>query len=278
MFELREVSFRIRKAILLERVSLRLEPGELLAVIGPNGAGKSTALRLLGGEHRPSEGIVRMDGRDIGQMPPLEQARRRAVVTQRAELNFDMPVLDVVLLGRHPFNGGQARRMDRKIAEHCLAEVGLGGFRDRGYLSLSGGERQRVQIARSLAQLAGSGSGSEPNPSASDSEAPAVPGAFPRYWLLDEPTSALDLAHQHRLLGLCRRRAEDGGTAVLVVLHDLNLALRYAHRIVLMHRGRVHAEGQPEQVLTPENLAQVYGVRARLCDLEPEGTRQLVVC
>lgn len=259
MLTLDEATVRIGRATLLDAVSMQVAPGELVVVVGPNGAGKSTALRVLSGELRPGSGRARIGGEALVELSPGALARRRAVVAQRSELAFDFSVLEVVLLGRHPFNGGHTGPLDRRLAHQALGRVHLESFADRRYPSLSGGERQRVQIARSLVQLAG-----RPDETVQ------------RYWLLDEPTSALDLAHQHRLMKLCREYAAHG-LGVLVVLHDLNLALRYADRVVLIKEGRVHAQGPAEAVLTPPNLEAVYGVRAEVVPVPPSLLPQLVV-
>jgi iron complex transport system ATP-binding protein len=260
MLSLHEVTYRVGASTLVRDVSIDVRPGELVGVVGPNGAGKSTALRLLAGELHPTKGSVGIDGEALDRMPVRERARRRAVVAQQSELAFDFCVVDVVLLGRHPFSGGASVRVDHELAQAALRDVGLASFADRSYLSLSGGERQRVQVARSLVQLAG------------------VPGEpeRSRYWLLDEPTSALDIAHQHRLLALARDRARRG-IGVLAVLHDLNLALRYVDVVVLMDRGRVFARGAPAEVLTPANLGAVYDIQAEVVAVPPAGARQLVV-
>lgn len=266
MLTLEQASFRIGRATLVDDASIAVTPGRLTAVVGPNGAGKSTTLRLLSGEVAPTKGAARLDGEPLAALTPRALARRRAVVAQRSELAFDFRVVDVVLLGRHPFNGGYPGRFDRRLAEQALFAVGLDAFAERRYLSLSGGERQRVQIARSLVQLEGEAVGRD----LATGDAPA------RYWLLDEPTSALDLRHQHRLMAQCRDRVSDG-VGVLVVLHDLNLALRYADDVVLMSAGRVHAQGPTEAVLTSDHLEAVYGVRADVVAVPPTLTPQVVV-
>lgn len=268
MLELEKASFRIGRAVLVEDISFAVAPGSVTAVIGPNGAGKSTSLRLLSGEVPPSTGKARLDGEALSAVGPEALARRRAVVAQRSELAFDFRVVDVVMMGRHPFNGGYPGPSDRRFAERALTSVGLEAFSQRRYLSLSGGERQRVQIARSLVQLDGEDRGQLP---IRGGEAPPA-----RYWLLDEPTSALDLRHQHVLMAQCRERAADGA-GVLVVMHDLNLALRYADHVVLMCAGRVHDQGPAEAVLTSKNLATVYGVAADVVAIPPALTPQVVV-
>jgi len=243
---LKDVGLSIGRARLLEDLSLEIRPGRVLAMLGPNGAGKSSCLGVASGTTRPSEGEVRLDGRPLEAWPRLELARRRSVVTQRTELAFAFTAMEVVLLGRHPFCGGAPSRRDIASAEKAMQRLGVLDLAGRDFGTLSGGERQRVQLARSLAQLEGAGSDSEPQT---------------RYWLLDEPTSALDLKHQRTVLGLCREEAERGH-GVLIVLHDLDLALAHADEVALLDRGRCRSLGPPLEVLTAETMQSVYGVRA----------------
>jgi iron complex transport system ATP-binding protein len=240
------VGLRIGRARLLEDLSLELRPGRVLAMVGPNGAGKSSCLAVASGSTRPSEGTVRLDGRPLSAWSRVELAQRRAVVTQRTELAFAFTALEVVLLGRHPYCGGVPTRRDMALAEAAMQRLGVLHLASRDSSTLSGGERQRVQLARSLAQLAGFDA--EENHSS-------------RYWLLDEPTSALDLKHQREVLRLCREEAERGH-AVLVVLHDLDLALGYADEVAVLDQGRCRQLGPPLEVLTPELMQSVYDVRA----------------
>ncbi|HEX8384971.1 MAG TPA: heme ABC transporter ATP-binding protein [Rubricoccaceae bacterium] len=238
MLALDAATVRIGQATLLDALSLGVAPGEVLAVVGPNGAGKTTALRLLAGERAPTGGHVRLDGRPLSETPADALALRRAVLPQESGLAFGFTALDVVLLGRTPHR--TTRRTDLAAAGRAMEEAGVDHLADRRYPTLSGGERQRVHLARTLAQLDG----------------PAGEG---RYLLLDEPTSALDLGHQHSVLRTARRQAA-GGTGVLAVLHDLNLAAQYADRIAVLAAGRLVAVGRPEAVLTPTVVRCAFGI------------------
>ena len=222
MLRMDEACVRLGGREVLRDVSVAVAPGTVLAIVGENGAGKSTALRVLAGDIVPVSGGASLDGKPLQQWSPIDAAQRRSVVPQYAELTFSFSALDVVVLGRYAHHRGRPRPRDRVYARAALAQVGLQGFEERLYTQLSGGERQRVQVARSLAQLSGA--------------------SATRYWLLDEPTSSLDVAHQHRVLGLARRLAGDS-VGVAVVLHDLNLAGRYADRVAVMKDGRVLACG-----------------------------------
>ncbi|KAA0012596.1 ATP-binding cassette domain-containing protein [Billgrantia pellis] len=216
-------------------ISDRLPPGELLAIVGPNGAGKSTLLTLLSGYRRPDRGSVCLDGMPLHGWNARQLARRRALVAQKLTLGFDWPVRDLVALG------STASPDD---VEAVLSMLDLQPLAARGVQHLSGGESQRVMVARALCQLGLGRSMSMPSG-----------GVL----LLDEPTSALDIGQQQRLMRLLRGLAEMHGMTVCCVLHDLNLAARYAHRVWLLERGERIAAGTPEAVLTPGCLARVFG-------------------
>lgn len=223
---------------LLSNANLRLNSGEFIAIVGPNGAGKTSLLRVLSGEQAPDTGTVQLDGTDLHRWFPRLLARRRAVLPQETLLDFPLTALEVVLMGRMP-HGRSAR--DRQFAMETLHQADAAHLAHRIYPTLSGGERQRVQLARVLCQLR-------------DDSA-----AGPGYLLLDEPTAALDLAHQHALLRAVRDLVRSGCGA-LAILHDLNLAAQFADRIVVMDTGRIVAEGDPETILHPTLIREVYHV------------------
>ncbi|MBY0334223.1 MAG: heme ABC transporter ATP-binding protein [Acetobacteraceae bacterium] len=230
--------------MLIEAMSLRVGAGEVVAVAGPNGAGKSTLLRALAGELRPSAGVAAVCGVPAADWPPRLLARRRAVVSQAVELAFPLTAAEVVALGRLPWHGasGGGAARDAAAVAAALERAGVAHLARRAYATLSGGERQRVQIARALAQL----DGAEP----------------PTALLLDEPTASLDAAHRAGLLVTLRGLAA-AGTAVLVVLHDLNEAAFVADRVALLSAGRLAACGPPAAVLRPAALAALYGIPFR---------------
>lgn len=233
------VSVQINGKPLVERVSLTLEPGKVLAVVGPNGAGKSTLLRALCGEIALAGGQIRLNGRALTGWSGQEQARLRAVLPQSSTLPFAFRVGEVVLMGRSPHINGAERLQDYTIAANALATVAMSAFAERLYTTLSGGEQQRVQLARVLAQIW--------------EESPLGP----RYLLLDEPTNNLDLAHQHRILQVARQFAGQG-VGVLAILHDLNLAAQYADTVLLMKAGRGLALGSPHTTLTPALIEEAF--------------------
>ena len=234
------VSLRRGAAALLSSVSVRVEPGELLVLVGPNGAGKSTLLSVLAGDLDADEGAVTLAGRALHGLTLAERASLRAVVGPPPTLAFDYTVSDVVAMGwLHGERFGQAA--PAAALAGVLEACELTGLAGRAFRSLSSGEKQRAQFARGWLQLW--------RP-AGDRSA--------RWLLLDEPNANLDVAHGLRLLEDLRRLAGDG-LGVLAVLHDLDLAARFADRIVLLDHGRVVASGRPEAVLAADRLSDVYG-------------------
>ena len=222
---------------LLQGLTFDVQAGEFIAVVGPNGAGKSSLLKALCAEW-PIEGDVVFDGRSVRAWPRDQLAKRLAVMTQQATLSFDFSVREVVALGRLPHRGAGAAA-DREVVDAVLQSLQLQGFAERDYLSLSGGERQRVQFARAAAQLWETQESS--------------------LLLLDEPTAALDLAQQRCVLGWAHQMSRRG-TAVIAVLHDLNLAARHADRVLMLNNGQLVAQGSPREVLEPAQIQTVFGV------------------
>ncbi|MBB5294556.1 ABC transporter ATP-binding protein [Deinococcus metallilatus] len=228
----------------VQGVSAAFRTGQFAAVIGPNGAGKSTLLRALLGLSVPEAGEVRLSGRPLRAWPRSERARTLAYLAQGEALPPDARVRDVVALGR---GAGEWKwgliptrpwtQADEDAVTDALTRTDTLRFGERRVTDLSGGERQRVSLARALA-------------------------AQPRFLLLDEPTNHLDLAYQLDVIRHVRCEAA-GGLGVVAVLHDLNLAAR-ADRLLLLHQGRVLAQGTPEEVLTPAHLHAAYGLRARV--------------
>ena len=242
---------------LLDGVDVRVEPGQVLAILGPNGAGKSSLIRVLAGELSPDAGEVTLAGRRLDDWDRQALARRRAVLPQSAALAFPFRVDEVVWMGRSP-HGQTASAEDRRAIEAVMALTDIGHLADREYPTLSGGERQRVQIARVLAQV--------------------WPGAAPSpaWLLLDEPTSALDIAHQLRILAAIRSLASEG-VGVAMVVHDLNLAARFADRLLLLKAGRSRGEGPREAMLVPSRLEPVFGVEVDVAE-HPAADWPLLVC
>jgi iron complex transport system ATP-binding protein len=219
----------------LDGVSIEVEPGSLHAVLGPNGSGKSTLMRALLGTVPLESGEARIGDRPVAAWPRRELARAVGVVTQSEPTAFPIRVRDLVAMGRYPHLGPLATESprDREIVQDALARCDVAEFADREVGTLSGGEHQRVRIARALTQE-------------------------PRALVLDEPTASLDIRHEMEILRLLRRSADEG-MAVLLVTHHLDMAARFADRILLLDRGREAAHGAPEDVLRAETLERVYG-------------------
>ncbi len=218
----------------LHEVSLSVQSGEILALIGPNGAGKSTLIRAVSGVI-PSSGRVRTNGDNFRALDPMQRARYLAVVPQAISLPPAFTVWETVLMGRTPHLGflGQTSRADEELAHRALERVHADDLAERRVGELSGGERQRILLARALCQ-----------------STPIL--------LLDEPTAHLDLQYQVSLLELVRKLIHEDKLAVLLALHDLNLAARYADRVALLVGGRLKALGSPREVLTPDLISQAY--------------------
>ncbi len=238
----------------LEDVSLSLERGQIVALIGPNGAGKSTLIRAISGVLMPDDGKIHIGDVDLGWASPLQRARYLAVVPQISQLPTAFTVWQTVLLGRTPYLNilGQISPQDESIARQALVQVEATHLSERRLDELSGGELQRVLLARALAQ-----------------QTP--------FLLLDEPTTHLDLQYQVTLLRHLRRLADNGVTSsfprrgVLMVLHDLNQAVRYADRVALLVAGRLWAWGTPREVLQPEILSRAFGVEIAMTEAAPDG-------
>ncbi|HKI04729.1 MAG TPA: ABC transporter ATP-binding protein [Thermoanaerobaculia bacterium] len=221
----------------LHDFNLVAEPGTVTALLGPNGAGKSTALRALSRLLRPRAGKVTLGGEDVWRLPRRSFGRQVAFVPQSEAIAWPMTVEQVVLLGRVPHRGWLLpySAEDRAALRTALRQVDLEDFQGRDLDSLSGGERRRALLARALAQDA-------------------------RVLLLDEPGAHLDLRHQVELFDLLARLARERRAAVVLSLHDLNLASLYADRAVLLNEGRIVAQGPTQEVLTPGLLRETFGI------------------
>lgn len=222
----------------LQGINLRAHPGRLLALVGPNGAGKSSLLGALAGWIAPSMGEVSLDGKLLKQWPAMALARRRAMLSQNVQLGFAFRVEEVVMLGRTPH--GQRTAHDLAIVDEALQVAQVAHLRGRNFLELSGGEQQRVQLARVLAQVWEKEDG-------------------PCWLLLDEPEAGLDIAHQYDMLRQMQRLSRKG-YGVIVVLHDLNLAARYADDVAVMAQGRIVRFGTPDDALDSQALSKVYSL------------------
>jgi iron complex transport system ATP-binding protein len=238
LLEAQSISMLVGGATLVDGIDLSVKAGEMVAIGGPNGAGKSTLLRMLSGDLRPTAGRIALKQRDIHAYPPRALAHHRAMLSQHVNVTFPFTLEEIVHMGA----GDSGRAAAQRLVDAALAEVGLSQFNHRQLPTLSGGEQQRAHFARVLVQLA-------------CGEQQHGPGLL----LLDEPTSSLDMRHQIDLVETARRRAQNG-TAVIAVLHDLNLAMRFADRIVLLHRGKLAVDGGRAEAITADTIRRIFEV------------------
>ncbi|MBV9214601.1 MAG: ABC transporter ATP-binding protein [Acidobacteria bacterium] len=244
MLEVNDISVRYDGRDALSGVGLAVREGETVVLLGANGAGKTTLIKAMNGTVPVASGEIVLNGRSLGVLSRREIARSVAVVAQENETRFPVTALEFVLSGRFVYGGpfGWETDEDVSFASQALQECDLAEFETRLMNELSGGERQRVVLARALATNA-------------------------RILLLDEPTANLDLAHQAMMFRLVRKRCDEGSSAV-VITHDLNLAAEFADTVVLLKGGRLIASGAASDVLTAENIKEVFGVDV-LLDAHP---------
>jgi iron complex transport system ATP-binding protein len=238
--ELRSLSFGYANFPLFE--ALQAEPlkrGELTALVGPNGAGQSSLFRLIAGLARPSGGSIRLDGGDAAALSPRRRSERIFLLTQHTSIRAALGVFDVVLLARQGWRGGKASDEDIARVEEALEALDIEHLSDRMVTELSGGQQQLVALCQALVR-------------------------DPDVLLLDEPTSALDLRHQLKVMHLVHEVTRRRNMVTIAALHDLGLASRFADRFMLLHEGRIAADGIPEDVLSDTRAGDAYGVGIRL--------------
>ena len=216
-------------------VNFEIKRGEHVAIIGDNGSGKTTLLRSIYRTQKMDSGIVRLDDKDITHFSDKKLARNMAVMGQFNQINFDYTVLDIALMGRYPFHSllEQEKERDYEMALEALDKVGMKSYRDRNFQSLSGGEKQRVVLARALTQS-------------------------PKILILDKPTNHLDIRYRLEILSIIKELH----VTVLAALHDLSLAAQFCDHLYLMKQGEIVTQGQPQAVMTPENLRRIFDVEA----------------
>lgn len=233
--QIKNLTFSYGKKTAVENINLEVGRGEFIGLIGPNGSGKSTVLKNVYRGLTPDSGEIILDGENLLKMPYKKSALKMAVVGQENEVPFDFSVEEIVAMGRSPhkklFDIDNAD--DRRIVHHALEHLGMEDMAKRSYVNLSGGERQRVIIARAVAQ--------ESN-----------------FLILDEPTNHLDISYQMQIFDFIKRL----NVTVLSAIHDLNMAALYCDRIYVLKNGKIILKGTPEQILTPENIFDVFGVRS----------------
>ena len=264
MLQATNVTFRVGDKALISEVSLQFQPARLHLIIGPNGAGKSTLIKVLARLLHPQTGTIEYEGRDVQAASEADLAKRRAVLSQAVEVAFPLSVREVVMMGRYPHFGGRPGPSDERIVDELMQFFDVEEFRERDYQTLSGGERQRVNFARVLAQLwrttlqssGANGSG-------------ATPAC--RFLFLDEPLTFLDIRHQIDFMKKVRSFTDAPDVVTVGVVHDLNLAGRFADQLVLMNHGKIVAAGSAVEVLTRQNIRNVFGVEPTFVPLQESG-------
>lgn len=239
MLKVHDLTFGYGTHAIFSSISLELAKGHMVCIAGPNSTGKTTLMKCIAGIFKPQKGHVTIDGVDTRQMPRRELSGLLGYVSQNVMSKFPATVFEVVLAGRRPHMGWRPSKNDLKLAAEKMAQLNLGHLAMRDMGSLSGGQAQKVMLARALAQ-----------------ETP--------YLILDEPTSSLDVRHQLDILETITTLVHERGLGVLIIIHDLNLAARYCDHIVMLHQGRVFCQGKPADVITPQTMADVYGVEAEV--------------
>lgn len=231
------VRFSYGKEAILKEVGFKLEMGEILGILGPNGSGKTTLLKCINRILEPSQGEILLDSESIFRMPAKSVAKIMGYVPQNATNEFSTPtVYEVVMMGRRPHTvGWQNSDNDDRIVWESLSELGVDDLASRLFNRLSSGQTQRVLLARALAQEAG-------------------------ILLLDEPTSNLDVRYQLEVMDIILRLTKERGVGVCAILHDIDVAMKYCDRIVMLSGGSIVAAGDTRDVLTPENIKKVYGI------------------
>ncbi len=235
------LNFNYASRNILNDVNFSIAPGELLAILGPNGVGKTTLLKCINAMLKPVSGTVMVDDADVLRLDPHQIARRIGYVAQKSE-PARLTTFDAVLMGRHPHIRWRVSDRDLKIVDAALKRLGLNDLALRYIDQLSGGELQKICIARALVQE-------------------------PRLLLLDEPTSSLDLKNQIEILTIMRRVVEEHGVAGVMTMHDLNTALRYAHKFIFLKEGQIYAAGRTNTI-SAQMINEVYGIAVNIHHLD----------
>lgn len=228
-----DLKYTINSKIIVDGVSLDVEEGTFVGLVGPNGCGKSTLLKNIYRVYTPTRGVAYIDGKSVLEMTNKETAREMSVMQQENNVEFDMNVFDMVMLGRfsHQKMFHNDMHKEGEIVRDALKTVGLEGYEERSFLSLSGGEKQRTLVARALVQ-----------------EAPLI--------ILDEPTNHLDIGYQYQIMNILKSQ----DVTVFSSVHDLNIAACYCDKIILMKKGKIFDVGTPEEMFVPPKIKALFGV------------------
>ena len=235
--EVKDITYSIDGKTIVDSVSLEIEEGCFMGLVGPNGCGKSTLLKSIYRTYKPDSGVVYIDGKSTDDMTNRELARELSVMQQENNVEFDMTVFDMAMLGRfaHQKMFGNDMLHERELVREALKEVGMEGYEERSFLSLSGGEKQRTLVARALVQ-----------------KAPMI--------ILDEPTNHLDIGYQYQIMSILKKQ----NLTVFSSVHDLNIAACYCDKIILMKKGKIVDVGTPEEMFVPEKIKFLFGVDTQI--------------
>ncbi len=231
--EIKDLCYTIDETDILKNVNLSINKNEFVGLVGPNGCGKSTLLKNVYRVYHPTSGEIILEGNNIKDIKNKEFAQKMAVMVQENSVEFDLTVMDMVMLGRYARKKilQDSSKSDKELSAHYLEEVGMGGYENRSFLSLSGGEKQRVLLARALTQ-----------------EADMI--------VLDEPTNHLDIKYQYQIMNILKKQK----MTVFTSVHDLNIAAQYCDRIIVMKKGVKLADGSPNEIFTRELIKTLYGM------------------
>ena len=247
--ETRGITYSIDGKIIIDGIDISVKEGELVGIVGPNGCGKSTLLKNIYKVFTPDSGAAFIDGEDLSKLSNRKTAKKMSVMQQENIVDFDMTVYDMVMLGRFAhqklFSGSSEE--DREIVSKYIREVGLSGYENRHFLSLSGGEKQRTLLARALSQ-----------------KAPVI--------LLDEPTNHLDIGYQYQIMNILKRQR----LTILCCVHDLNIAAAYCDRIILMKNKKIFDVGSPKEMLTKENIKELFDIGTHIIENEKTGRLNII--
>lgn len=241
MLHIKELTFSYGKKKILEDISFSAQKGEVISIIGPNGCGKTTLLKCINKINKPKLGEIFIDDTNILKCKIEEISKKVAYVPQMLNENFDINVTDVVMMGRRPYINWSVSENDLEIVSKIMKKLNIENIAEKSFIELSGGQKQKVLIARAFVQDA------------------------PMY-IFDEPISFLDIKNQLEILNMAKEFAKKENKIVIIVLHDLNMAMAYSDKVLLLKDGKVNSFNETKKVLTKENIKEVYGIDVKIID------------